>query len=119
MIHTVLSSCDKTYIIIDGVDECGRNDRNEIAEVFRTTIEGLPAEIGGSIRCMFISQDDDNARRNFRDVPAIKISDENQDDLKDFAEKRHRALETKFGPLQSNDSHISNILVARAQGRLP
>ncbi|KAI0438618.1 hypothetical protein F4803DRAFT_534503 [Xylaria telfairii] len=116
MIQTLLSSCDKTYIVIDGVDECGRNDRNEIAEVFRTTIEDLPAGIAGSVRCMFISQDDDNARRNFRDIPAIKISHENQDDLKEFAEKRHRALEAKFGLLRSNDCHISNILVARARG---
>ncbi|TRX90263.1 hypothetical protein FHL15_008808 [Xylaria flabelliformis] len=111
-----LSSCEKTYIIIDGVDECGHNDRDEIAEVFRTTIEDLPAEAAGSVRCAFISQDDNNARRNFRDLPAIKIVDENQDDLKDFAKQRHKAIEDKFGPLKSNDCYISAILVARSRG---
>ncbi|KAI0861632.1 hypothetical protein F4860DRAFT_475705 [Xylaria cubensis] len=116
MIRTVLGSCEKTYIIIDGVDECGHNDRDDIAEVFRTTIEDLPAEVAGSVRCAFISQDDNNARRNFQDLPAIKIVDENQDDLKDFAKQRHKAIEDKFGPLQSNDCHISNILVARSRG---
>ncbi|KAI1749840.1 hypothetical protein F4782DRAFT_511720 [Xylaria castorea] len=116
MIRTVLSSCDKTYIIIDGVDECGHNDRDEIAGVFRTTIEDLPVEAAGSVRCAFISQDDNNARRNFRDLPSIKIVHENQGDLKDFAEQRHKALEDKFGPLQSNDCHISTILIARARG---
>ncbi|KAI0546033.1 hypothetical protein F4679DRAFT_559170 [Xylaria curta] len=116
MIRTVLGSCDKTYIIIDGVDECKRNDRDEIAEVFRTTIEDLSVENVGSVRCAFISQDDDNIRRNFQGFPAIKIDDKNRDDLTDFAKQRHKALENKFGPLQSNDCHISTILVARARG---
>lgn len=118
MIRTVLSSCDKTYIIIDGVDECGRNDRDDIVEAFMTTIENLPAEAVGSVRCLFVSQDDENARRHFRDIPSIKIGDKNQDDLQDFAIQRHSELEAKFGPLQSKDCHISKILIARARGRI-
>ncbi|KAJ2988150.1 hypothetical protein NUW58_g4128 [Xylaria curta] len=116
MIQTVLSSCNKTYIVIDGIDECGRIHRDEIVEVFRTAVENLPAEVIGSVRCLFVSQDDDNARRNFRDLPAIKITNESQGDLKDFAEKRHLALEDKFGLLRSKDHHIANILTARARG---
>ncbi|RWA12212.1 hypothetical protein EKO27_g2917 [Xylaria grammica] len=116
MIQTVFSSCNKTYIIIDGVDECGRIHRDEIAEVFRTAIEDLPTEQIGSVRCLFISQDDDNARRNFRNIPTINIGNESQNDIRDFSEKRHLALEAKFGPLRSSDCHISNILTARARG---
>ncbi|KAF2973525.1 hypothetical protein GQX73_g157 [Xylaria multiplex] len=116
MIQTALNSCSETYIVIDGVDECGRVHRDEIVEVFRTAIEGMPEEAIGSVRCLFVSQDDDNARRNFRDLPTIKIINESRDDLRDFAEKRHLALEAKFGPLRSKDCHISNILTARARG---
>ncbi|KAI0100545.1 hypothetical protein GGR51DRAFT_532387 [Nemania sp. FL0031] len=116
MLQTVLSSCERTYIIIDGVDECARIERDEIAKTFREFIENLPADVAGSVRCLFVSQDDDNARRNFRDLPAIKIAGENADDLRDFAEKRHVELETRFGQLRSNDCHISKILIARARG---
>ncbi|KAI0971965.1 hypothetical protein F4678DRAFT_430685 [Xylaria arbuscula] len=116
MLQTALSTCDKTYIIIDGVDECERNHRDEIVGVFRTIIQDLPVESVGSVRCLFVSQDDGNARRIFRNIPAIKITNENQDDLKDFAEKRHSELEIKFGKLRAKECHISNILVARAQG---
>ncbi|GAW20388.1 hypothetical protein ANO14919_098940 [Xylariales sp. No.14919] len=116
MIQTVYSSCNKTYIIIDGVDECGRGHRDEIAEVFRTAVEHLPTERIGSVRCLFISQDDDNARRNFRNIPTINIGTESQNDIRDFSEKRHLALEAKFGPLRSSECHISNILTARARG---
>ncbi|KAI1130797.1 hypothetical protein F5Y10DRAFT_275838 [Nemania abortiva] len=115
MIQTVLSSCDRTYIIIDGVDECARGERDEISEAFRNTIENLPVDVTGSVRCLFVSQDDDNARRNFRDLPTIKIADESQDDLRNFAEKRHLELETRFGPLRSKDCQISKILIARAR----
>ncbi|TGJ85994.1 hypothetical protein E0Z10_g2737 [Xylaria hypoxylon] len=116
MIKAVLSSCENTYIVIDGVDECKRNDRDEIVDVFRRAIQDLPIEVPGIARCLFVSQDDDNARRNFCDLSTIKIIDESEDDLKDFAKKRHLALEAKFGPLQSKDCYVSKILVARAQG---
>ncbi|KAI0406999.1 hypothetical protein F4802DRAFT_605837 [Xylaria palmicola] len=116
MIQTVFRNSSKTYIIIDGVDECGSPHRDEIVEVFRTSIENLPAEGTGSIRCLFVSQDDDIARRHFGDLPTIKIVNESQADLRAFAEKRHLALEAKFGSLRSKECHISNILIARARG---
>ncbi|KAI1311218.1 hypothetical protein F5Y03DRAFT_324179 [Xylaria venustula] len=116
MIQTALSTCDKTYIIIDGVDECERNHRDEIVGVFRMAIQDLPADSVGSVRCLFVSQDDGNARRNFRNIPAIKITNQNHDDIRDFAEKRHLALEIKFGQLRTKECYISKILVARAQG---
>ncbi|KAI1354798.1 hypothetical protein F5Y01DRAFT_239570 [Xylaria sp. FL0043] len=116
MIETSIKSCDKLYIIIDGVDECGHIHRDETIDVFHTSIENLPAEAFGSVRCLFVSQDDGTARRRFRNFPTIKICDQSEGDIKDFAENRHLALEAKFGPLRSKDCHISRILVARARG---
>ncbi|KAJ8132836.1 hypothetical protein O1611_g785 [Lasiodiplodia mahajangana] len=113
VIQTVLSISGKTYIVVDGVDECARIERDEIAETFRTSIENLPEDVAGSVRCLFVSQDDDNAGRNFRDLPTIKIADRSQGDLRDFAEKRQNELQTKFGAI---DYRISEILVARARG---
>ncbi|KAI8631124.1 hypothetical protein F5Y19DRAFT_473523 [Xylariaceae sp. FL1651] len=116
MVQTALNSCNKAYVIIDGVDECGRDDREEIAEIFQTIVEALPTTEVGSTRCLFVSQDDGVARRDFRDIPALKIVDENQKDIENFALVWHQNIEKKFGPLRSKDCHVSNIISARAQG---
>lgn len=116
MLQTVLASCTKVYLIIDGVDECGKKDRSEIANFFKTVIETLPVEETFSIRCLFVSQDDGMARTDFRRMPFIKITDDNQHDLADFASVWHERIEEKFGKLRSKECHISNIISARAKG---
>ncbi len=118
MMQTALGSCEKTYIIIDGLDECGRDDRREMARWFQAVTEEVssPTDLE-SIRCLFVSQDDGIARDDFRNVRAIKITNENADDLRNFAGVWHERIERRFGNLRSKNYHISNIISARAQGK--
>lgn len=118
MIEIALKSCEKTYLVIDGVDECRRDDRQIIASFFREIIENLPITERVSIRCLFVSQDDGAFQKYFRDLPTIKIVDENREDLKSFALFWHQRIEEKFGDLKSKNYNISNIISARAQGKL-
>jgi hypothetical protein len=117
LVQVALGSCAKTYIVIDGVDECSRDDRKEIAGWFQAVTEAVAATKTDSLRCLFISQDDGIARNDFQSLPIIKIKDENREDLKNFATLWHEKLEAKFGELRSNRCHISNIILARAQGK--
>ncbi len=116
MLSTALNSCGLTYIIIDGLDECREAERNKISTRFLRIIEALPPENMDSVRCLFVSQDDGPARKALGHLPTIKITTENKEDLKEFAAVWHERLEVKFGLLRSNDSHIGNIISARAQG---
>ncbi len=44
MLQLALASCSTTmYVIIDGLDECGRADRKEIAVCYQSMVDGLPA----------------------------------------------------------------------------
>ncbi|RYP05725.1 hypothetical protein DL765_009750 [Monosporascus sp. GIB2] len=61
------------------------------------------------------SQEDEAALQDFRDLPAIKITDENRDDLEEFAAVWHTKIEHKFGALRSNNCHVSRIISARSQ----
>ena len=117
MIQTALGSCEKPYIIIDGLDECGREERKEISCWYQAVAEALPATEMDPVRCLFVSQDDGLALENFRNLPVIKITDENQDDLTDFATVWHRRIEHKFGELRSKNCHVSHIISAKAQGK--
>jgi hypothetical protein len=123
MIETALKSCEKTYLVIDGVDECvlparGYDDRNEIASSFQEIIKNLPVTEEVSIRCLFVSQDDDTFQGYFGHLPTIRIADENQGDLKSFSFVWQQRIEEKFGELRSKNYNISNIISARAQGKL-
>lgn len=116
MLKTVLNSCERTYIILDGLDECGPKEQTKISSRFLRITEALSPADKDSIRCLFVSQDDGNARKTLGDLPAIKITTENKEDLKDFASVWHEKIEARFGSLRSNDTHIANIISARSQG---
>lgn len=115
MLRTALDSCTRTYLIIDGLDECGRHEGKEIVTWFQNLIEDLPLERMNSIRCFFVSQDDAASG-----IPFIKVTAlENKGDLSHFVSVWHKQIEAKFGELQSKEYHIANILLARAQGLCP
>ncbi|OAR02604.1 hypothetical protein LLEC1_06424 [Akanthomyces lecanii] len=116
MLLTALGGCGTSYIIIDGLDECTREQRKEVSTWFCGIVHDVPLGDRYSIRCLFVSQDDGVARKDLGQLPTIKIGSQNQADLEGFAAKWHGILEAKFGELRSRGCHIANILVARAQG---
>ncbi|KAI1871350.1 uncharacterized protein JN550_004795 [Neoarthrinium moseri] len=116
MIKIALSSYDMLYLVVDGLDECKREDRKDIASLFQDLVEELTATDTGSIRCLFVSQEDGAALHDFRSIPSIKITHENKEDIKSFADEWHQVIERKFGSLAPRNHHISEIICARAQG---
>jgi hypothetical protein len=117
IIKIALSSSERAFIVIDGLDECPRAERVEITSFFRSLVESAPVGVMEPIRCLFVSQDDGVALESFRGIPRIKIADHNNQDLRDYAHVWHKKLEAKFGSLQGN-CHIANIITARAQGEI-
>lgn len=117
MLETTLNSCERTYLIIDGLDECGQTERTKISNRFLRITQALAVADVDPIRCLFVSQDDGTARKTLGGLPTIKITTENKDDIKNFANVWHEKIEAKFGKLRSNDTYIANIISARARGR--
>ncbi|KAK3321504.1 hypothetical protein B0T19DRAFT_374928 [Cercophora scortea] len=116
MIQTALHSCERAYLIIDGIDECERIDGREITKYFRTMVDECDATETCSIKCLFLSQDDGEAQKNFRGLPHILVTNENQQDLKSYAVACQKRIEEKFGNLVPKGDHLSKVISARAQG---
>jgi hypothetical protein len=75
-------SCERAYIIIDGLHECERDERKAITQWFRKLVETLPATEADRLRCLFISQDDGVARKDLVDLVSIKTgAEENKQDI--------------------------------------
>ncbi|CAK37376.1 uncharacterized protein An01g13700 [Aspergillus niger] len=113
MLCTSLRSCERVYIVLDGLDECGRAARKNIVSRFRQMTDA--AIDVGSIRCLFVSQEDGAAAEDFHGIECIKIEKRNFDDISAFAGVWQQTLVTKFGR-NNRVLDIQDIISKRAKG---
>lgn len=107
----------KTFIVIDGIDECPRDHRREICTFFRNVVDSLPKTTMDEIRCLFVSQDDGIARKDLSMLPTIKITaDCNRQEIAAFAKIWQIRIEEKFGTFSEQELDIAAVVTARSQG---
>lgn len=87
LLNVALLNCPNVYIIIDGIDECPRAERKHISKWFRDIVESLQPPRQDRVRCLFVSQDDGVARKDFADITTISIQKKNtQLDIKEYSQ---------------------------------
>jgi hypothetical protein len=112
-----LQNFANVYIILDGVDECPRKERETISLWFRSLVESLPQSNPTQIRCLFVSQDDGPARRDFVGVSVIKIqSQDNQHDIEQFSTSWASKIQKKFDVSNEKRQSIACRIVKAAEG---
>lgn len=117
LLHTVLQS-RKTYVILDGIDECERDHRKEICGWFRSLADLLPAAKQDEIRCLFISQDDGFARKDLSMLPILSMTvDHTREDISTYARHWQGRIEERFGALGDRLA-LAEIVPARSKGEL-
>lgn len=117
LLRVALSCSKRTYIILDGLDECDAKERKYIVEFFRNTVEALPIADMDSIRCLFVSQDDREARKDLSNIPSINICpSDTKHDIHSFVMIWKDKIERKFGDLKRVRYDIAKIVTAKAQG---
>lgn len=110
-------SKERLYIIIDGLDEWDRDNRKDIAEWFQKVVMDVPPAEFGSIRCLFVSQDDGAARKDLSACSRIKLTvADNKQDIEAYCKFQEQEIETKFGKLDNPNQTITSLVTARAQG---
>lgn len=109
----------KTYVILDGLDECPRDERKDICTWFRSIVDGLSKNDQDEIRCLFVSQEDGIAKKDLSMISTFKITREHNDgDIRAFAQSSQARIEAEFGPclLGAAQVEISDIVTAHARG---
>ena len=118
LLGTSIRNCPSVYIILDGIDECPRKEREHIATWFHELVEGLPASTPDQIRCLFVSQDDGVARKDFAGISSIKIkAEDNKADIEQFSSKWAGKIQRKFGIPSERRDEIAKGIVNAAGGR--
>jgi hypothetical protein len=108
MLKFLLSSCKSAYIIIDGLDECEREERKLITQWFRHLVESLPESAPDRLRCLFVSQDDRIGSKDLQGIAKIKI--EPQDNMQDvliYSRVQANELRRQFHFSEEESSRIA------------
>ncbi|KAL7933255.1 hypothetical protein V8C35DRAFT_305329 [Trichoderma chlorosporum] len=78
-------NCKSAYIILDGLDECPREQRKIVTQRFRQLVEDLPTTDSQKLRCLFFSQDDGAARKDFSGLESIEVSvEDTKHDIEEY-----------------------------------
>ncbi|KLU87314.1 hypothetical protein MAPG_06315 [Magnaporthiopsis poae ATCC 64411] len=115
LLKTALKS-RKTYVILDGIDECDREQRKDICLWFRETVDGLPKTKHDDIRCLFVSQDDGIARKDLSMLPTLSLTaDKSEQDIMAFSTHRQSELELQFGQSVTEGLDLAKVVTARSR----
>lgn len=119
LLETALKSLEKVYVIIDGIDECEKNERERIIMWFRSTIDSLPANESESLRCLFLSQDDGVIGKLLSKTPVIRISlEDTSDDIRRYTTVWSQKIQARFGISDADRKDIAAIVAERAKGKI-
>ncbi|KAI3335699.1 putative zinc finger protein [Ustulina deusta] len=118
LLSLAFGNCKSAYIILDGLDECPRDQRKYITQWFRKLIENLPINEPEKLRCLFISQDDGIARKDFVGLASIKIrAEDSKHDIKEYSRiEADKLRENCPSVTKEKASAIASAVVNSAEG---
>ncbi|PVH98773.1 hypothetical protein DM02DRAFT_673149 [Periconia macrospinosa] len=117
LLETAIKNHQKLYVIIDGIDECEREQRREIVATFESFWDSLPYDEADSLRCLFVSQDDSAARRDFARMVTLKITEsDTKYDIRAYASVWSNKIKTKFSLDQDRKQYIEDMIAEKAEG---
>ncbi|KAJ6467594.1 hypothetical protein DFH09DRAFT_509623 [Mycena vulgaris] len=103
LLEDLLSELDRTYIVIDGLDECDKTDWKPLVQF----IHGLRHPIGKAPHLLFTSQPLEEFQRAFKDVIFIELgSAVSTGDIRSFVGSKVPAI----GNWASDDKHAENVM---------
>jgi hypothetical protein len=114
LLKLALDECPSAYIILDGLDECDRDERKTIVTWFRDYVQNLPsldsANYGPDrVHCLFVSQVD-SARKDFQGLATVTVTeDDNFDDIEEYSRTEIRELRKNF---PSMNNRLADKIVA-------
>jgi len=119
LLETSIKNCDKLYVVIDGLDECEREERRQIVSFFENTRASLPPD-DDSLRCLFLSQDDNFARKDFANMSSFKITEAHtKQDIQAYTAARSLEIQPNLHLSPDRRQYIQKLVADKAEGRKP
>jgi hypothetical protein len=117
LLKTTLKSLEKAYVILDGLDECDKEERKKILSWFTSNITAVDGDNPGTLRGLFISQDEGDIRKLLSNASEIRLTaEDNQKDINSFASEWSSRICTKFDLPDNRATEIAHTVSDRAKG---
>jgi hypothetical protein len=118
LLGVCIKNFEKLYVIIDGLDECERDERKQIITFLEDTWTSLPPKDVDSLRCLFLSQDDNVARKDHANMSSFKMNETHtKQDINAYCAVRSVEIGAKFHLSTDQQYDVQNILVTKAEGK--
>ncbi|KAH9212710.1 hypothetical protein DL95DRAFT_508617 [Leptodontidium sp. 2 PMI_412] len=112
-LQVCLKTTTKTYIVIDGLDECDAHDRNEILSFFLSSIDKV--DTPGQLRAFIVSQDLNDIRKALRTTTTVKLTEEcNKGDIKSYSIHWIQKIRARFAIPDDMAEYIQTTVLDRA-----
>lgn len=118
LLSTLLLSNHRTFLILDGLDECEPKTRRALLNFLDRAIAACESHDPGKLRVMIASRDEDDVRKSLTAAAQISISSSlNEGDLRKYIAKRCCQLHERFEELDQDDiDDIVRSTLHRADG---
>lgn len=116
MLGVVFDAVDTLFIIIDGIDECKKVEKERISTTLISIVENHTA----FLRCCFISQHDKDTGKIFRNMPTLQITEKhNAGDILNYCVGMEEKIASSFQVSTTDLQHlnISRNVAAKADGK--
>ncbi|KAL8789346.1 MAG: hypothetical protein Q9195_006873 [Heterodermia aff. obscurata] len=115
LLEVATKCCSKTYIIIDGIDECDIKERKMIISFFTSLVDTQTQP--GSLRSLFVSQDENDIKNLLATASVIRVSsDDNKADIERFAGRWAFKIIQKFELAAEVQDFITKTVTNRSDG---
>lgn len=115
-LDTCLKAVGRTYVVLDGLDECDEGEQKVIAEWLRKYAEDSASTQEPS-KCVFLSQDCHTTRSSLAKLPAIKISNaDNRNDIESYCAWWSQKIKKEFHPHEVDEKSLATRTSAKADG---
>lgn len=117
LLANLLQALPKTYLVIDGLDECEADQRKMTLDFLNEQVDACDQSDPGNIRLLVMSRNESDIKKGLAMSTAIRmVDDDTADDLKVYIEHRVKGLQATFGLSESDRSFIEKNISDRCDG---
>lgn len=114
LLETSLKTLLKTFIIIDGIDECKLTERKAILSFFTGLIGD--SSIQGALRGLFVSQDENDIRKLVKNAAQVRLTDGHKSDIDIYAAHWSARIREKFELPNATQEYIRSAVSEGSEG---
>ena len=118
LLRLAFASQNTTFVVLDGLDECGRDEETKILHWFQSVIpQNNSHGTFGVIRLLCISQRDGNLDNLLSKVPSVSLENEgHQSDIEAYAAQIAGKIRDSFNITPDEERNIAHNVAETAAG---